>query len=118
DLNPSESRRPPLPFAPPHSATPSCSKGRLIPCTVPGLRSPDSFPSAGAIGGRPKALTLTPGPREASTDSFRNHRPLELGKHAHHLKHRLPGGVVVSSPCWRRNRSILSACSFDVVPHA
>jgi hypothetical protein len=28
----------------------------------------------------------------AGTDSFRNHRPLQLGKHAHHLKHRFPGG--------------------------
>jgi hypothetical protein len=37
DLNRSESSRPSLPFAPPHSATASCSKGRLIRCTVPGL---------------------------------------------------------------------------------
>jgi hypothetical protein len=37
NLNPSESSRPPLPFAPPHSATASCSKWRLIRCTVPGL---------------------------------------------------------------------------------
>jgi hypothetical protein len=37
DLNRSESNRPPLPFAPPHSATAPCSKGRLIRCTVPGL---------------------------------------------------------------------------------
>src|SRR6516225_2380959 len=28
----------------------------------------------------------------------------------------LPAGVVVSSPCWRRNRSILSACSSDRKP--
>jgi hypothetical protein len=46
----------------------------------------------GGDWGTPKAFTLTPGPREASTDSFRNHRPLEFGKHAHHLKHRLAGG--------------------------
>src|SRR5205823_9264157 len=52
----------------------------------------DSFFECGGDWGTPKAFTLTPGPREASTDSFRNHRPLELGKHAHHLKHRLPGG--------------------------
>jgi hypothetical protein len=38
------------------------------------------FSSAGAIGGTP------PG-----TDSFRNHRPLELGKNAHHLKQPLAG---------------------------
>src|SRR5262245_31410069 len=110
DLKSSESSPPPLPFAPPHSATASCSKGRLIRCTAPGLtpnclamtRTPGlpgvarasriRFSSAGAIGGRRKAFTLTPGPREASTDPFLNHRPLELGKHAHHLKHRLPGG--------------------------
>ena len=35
----------------------------------------------------PFALAL--GPRQASTDPFLNHGPLELGKHAHHLKHRL-----------------------------
>jgi len=63
-------RRPPLPFAPPHSTTASCSKGRLIRCTVPGLtpncwamtRTPGlpgvaraswiRFSSAGAIGGQ------------------------------------------------------------------
>ena len=28
----------------------------------------------------------------------------------------MPAGVVVSSPCWRRNRSILSACSSDRKP--
>jgi len=49
DLNPSESSRPPLPFAPPHSATASCSKGRLIRCTVPGL-TPNCL-----------AMTRTPG---------------------------------------------------------
>src|SRR5262249_14207620 len=42
--------------------------------------------------GTPEAFTLTPGPRKASTASFLNHRPLELREHAHHLKHRLPGG--------------------------
>src|SRR5215472_14396460 len=51
----------------------------------------DSFLECGGDWGTPKAFTLTPGPREASTDSFLNHRPLELGKHAHHLKHRLAG---------------------------
>src|SRR5215831_20236417 len=49
----------------------------------------DSFLECGGDWGPPKALTLTPGPGEASTDSFLNHRPLKLGKHAHHLKHRL-----------------------------
>src|SRR5262249_30810062 len=41
--------------------------------------------------GAPEAFTLTPGPRKPGTDSFLNHRPFELGKHAHHLKHRLTG---------------------------
>jgi hypothetical protein len=36
----SESKRPPLPFAPPHSATASCSKGRLIRWeSLPSIRS-------------------------------------------------------------------------------
>src|SRR5207247_2836439 len=52
----------------------------------------DPFFECGDDWGPPKAFTLIPGPREASTDSFLNHRPLELSKHAHHLKHRLPGG--------------------------
>jgi hypothetical protein len=30
-------------------------------------------------------------PPKPGTDSFLNHRALELGKHAHHLKHRLAG---------------------------
>src|SRR5262249_61323476 len=42
--------------------------------------------------GAPEALTLTPGPRKPGADSFRDHRTLELGKHAHHLEHRLAGG--------------------------
>src|SRR2546421_12074653 len=42
----------------------------------------DSLFQCGGDWGTPKAFTLTPGPREASTDSFRNHRPVELGKHA------------------------------------
>src|SRR5262249_23710537 len=84
-------------------------KGRLIRCTVPGLtpnclamtRTP-GLPgvaralrirfSSGSDWGTPEAFTLTPGPRKASTDSFLNHRPLDLREHAHHLKHRLPGG--------------------------
>jgi len=63
--------------------------------------------SASRIGAS-EAFTLTPGPRKTGTDSFRSHRPLELGKNANHLKQRLAGDVVVSRPCWRRNRSILS----------
>jgi hypothetical protein len=30
--------------------------------------------------GAPEALTLTPGPRNPGTDSFRDHRPFEFGK--------------------------------------
>src|SRR5438105_931111 len=51
----------------------------------------DSLFQCGGDWGTPKAFTLAPGARKASTDSFLNHRPLKLGKHAHHLKHRLPG---------------------------
>src|SRR5262249_6973254 len=58
----------------------------------------DSFLECGGDWGTPKAFTLTPGPREASTDPFLNHRPLELGKHAHHLKHRLAGRRGRSEP--------------------
>jgi hypothetical protein len=80
----------------------AAAKRRLILCTVPGS-TPDCLATtrtpgrpgvarASRIRGAPEALTLTPGPRKP----LRNHRPLELGKHAHHLKQ-------------RRNRSILSA---------
>ena len=42
---------------------------------------------------RPEASPFSPSGRSSpGTDSFLNHRPLELSKHAHHLKHRLPGG--------------------------
>jgi hypothetical protein len=36
-------------------------------------------------------LALTTGSRKAGTDSFLDDRALELGKYAHHLKHRLAG---------------------------
>ena len=35
--------------------------------------------------------SLRPGTRQASIDSFSDNSPLELGKYAQHLKHRLPG---------------------------
>ena len=97
-----------LDLAPPYAAA-LASKGRLIRCTVPGStpnclaidRTPGGqasperpvlrFSSSGAIRGPAKLLALAPGPRQARTDSFLNDRPLELGKHAHHLKHRLAG---------------------------
>src|SRR5262249_59360645 len=70
----------------------SCSENFVIPPDVFGQTLTDSFFQRGGDWGTPEAFTLTPGPRKASTDSFLNHRPLELGKHAHHLKHRLPAG--------------------------
>jgi len=45
----------------------------------------------GAHRSTPEALTLAPSPREASLDPLDNHRALELGEDAQHLKHRLPG---------------------------
>ena len=36
-----------------------------------------------------KTLPLAPGPRKPGADAFLNHGTLELGKYAHHLKHRL-----------------------------
>src|SRR3989442_3396109 len=116
------------------TATLAAAKGGLMRCTVKGstqnclamTRTPGRpraasasrirFSSVGAIEGAPEAFTLTPGPRKTGTDSFRNHRPLELGKNAHHLKQRLAGDVVVSRPCWRRNRSIFSACNPERKP--
>src|SRR5215831_19402752 len=53
----------------------------------------DSFFECGGNWGAPEAFTLALGPRKPGTDSFlKIIRPLELSKHAHHLKHRLPGG--------------------------
>jgi hypothetical protein len=57
DLNHPESSRPPLPFAPPHNGTPSCSKGRLIRCTV--HLSCASTEVAYAVIMRPAAVELT-----------------------------------------------------------
>ena len=37
----------------------------------------------------PKSLSLRSCPRKARFDTLDNHRPLELGKDAHHLEHRL-----------------------------
>src|SRR5262245_36226332 len=36
-----------------------------------------------------KPLALAPGPCKPGADTFLNHGALELGKYAHHLKHRL-----------------------------
>jgi len=46
----------------------------------------------GSIGGRPSRFALSSGSRQASTDSFLDHRPLELGEDAHHLEQRLAAG--------------------------
>jgi len=42
---------------------------------------------APGYGRAPKALARHPSPRQARFDALDNHGPLELGKHAHHLKH-------------------------------
>jgi hypothetical protein len=39
----------------------------------------DSFFECSGNWRASEAFTLTPGPRKAGTDSFRNHRPLEFG---------------------------------------
>jgi len=52
----------------------------------------DSFFECWGNWRAPEAFTLTPGPRKPGADSFLNHRPFELGKHAHHLEHGLAGG--------------------------
>jgi hypothetical protein len=88
----------------------ACLERRLIRCTVPGstpnclamTRTPAlpgvarasriRFSSAGQSGGARVAYPRSWPARKAGTDSFLNHRPLELGKRAHHLKHRLPSG--------------------------
>src|SRR5262249_32779538 len=49
----------------------------------------DSFFKCGSNWRAPQALPLALGPRKPGTDSFLNDGPLELGEHAHHLKHRL-----------------------------
>src|SRR5262249_9512995 len=51
-----------------------------------------------------KTLPLAPGPRKPGADAFLNHGALELGKYAHHLKHRLACRRLTSSP------SELSCC--------
>src|SRR5262249_30027970 len=45
-----------------------------------------------------KTLPLAPGPRKPGADAFLNHGALELGKYAHHLKHRLACRRLTSSP--------------------
>ena len=47
------------------------------------------FSSAGGYRRSTKTLPLAPGPRKPGADSFLDHGALELGKYAHHLKHRL-----------------------------
>ena len=74
------------------------------------------FSSAGAIGGRPRRfpslLALASPARTRSWIMARSNSantPIIWNI-------ALPAGVVVSSPCWRRNRSILNACSSDRKP--
>ena len=54
----------------------------------------DSLFELGVYPRAAKLFALTLGPRKPSTDSFLNHRALELGEDAHDLKHGLAG--------WRR----------------
>src|SRR5262245_7501244 len=61
-----------------------------------------------------KAFALTPGPRKAGTDSFLNHRPLELGtRHASQGASRRPSGRNASG----RTKSVqaLRSLSFMMV---
>src|SRR4051812_22570514 len=51
---------------------------KLNVCTGP----PEGFPALGAV---------RLGPGDPSAHPFHDHRTFELGKHAHHLKHRLAG---------------------------
>src|SRR5713101_6742640 len=95
-------RRPPAAvsrLSMPHAAT---TKGCLILCTVLGLTSNLSatprmvspvFRAArisrfelGRYAGPGKLFAVVRGPPEPGAVSFLNHRSLELGKHAHHLK--------------------------------
>jgi len=50
----------------------------------------DSLLKVGGYARSAKLLALVYGSPESSTDSFLDHRPLELGKYAHHLKHCFP----------------------------
>ena len=49
----------------------------------------DSFLQRSGYRRPTKTLPLAPGPRKPGADAFLNHGALELGKYAHHLKHRL-----------------------------
>src|SRR5436309_3065272 len=89
-------------------ATPP-SEGREIRCTVEGstpnsaafFRTPavsgsESFTDAlfdlEGYRGAAEPFDLSARPRQPCADSFTNHGPLELAKHAHHLEHGLTGG--------------------------
>jgi hypothetical protein len=60
-----------------------------MPSVRPGWRraSRIAVSSSGTIGRPAQLLALALGPRKSSADAFLNDRTLELGKHAHHLKH-------------------------------
>ena len=51
----------------------------------------DALDNFRAYRATPESLSLAPCPREPSLDPLDNHRALELGEDAQHLKHRLPG---------------------------
>ena len=86
------------------TATLAPSKGRLICRWIdaeplgndPYARPPrsrqsftNSFLQRGGYRRPTKTLPHAPGPRKPGADAFLNHGALELGKYAHHLKHRL-----------------------------
>src|SRR5262249_61883559 len=48
----------------------------------------DSFLQCRGYRRPTKTRPLAPGPRKPGADAFLNHGALELGKYAHHLKHR------------------------------
>jgi hypothetical protein len=62
-----------------HTWSPRNRRGLSDACFCGGYRRPA------------QPLSFTPGPRKPGTDSFLHNGPLELGEHAHHLKHRLAG---------------------------
>ena len=71
-------------------ATPNCA----AILWKPGPPGADSrFSSAAGVRGRPNAFGAARlGPSNASAHPLDYHRSLELGKHAHHLKHGLARG--------------------------
>ena len=82
---------------------PSRDDGACLERAADPLHRAHAFGAARGVQGRTDSLSqlwyrrsakpfpLATGPRQPSADSFLDHRPLELGEYAHHLKHRLVG---------------------------